>query len=557
MRKRKKCFISLLLCASIAFALCGCGASQLSFFVNDKDIKEFDTSLFYGNVETMRGADPSLIWVESREGDPDSGYYYAYVTASSTINAWRTNDMTNWQYLGAVFRPNLDEHWASTNFWAPAVIYDEDEGTYYMYYSASWNKYSYATHFVSLAKSDSPMGPFEEVGGSDAPLVNFANIPEDNPLYEYHPKESTYDSGYFSAIDAEPFVDPADGSKYLLFTHDKGAGYSASSTYIMKMKDWETPDYSSVTCISQAGYVTVGGSETIDEGTVNEGPYMSYHDGYYYLTFSVHTYTESSYQVRQAVGTSPMGPFRKISTDKGGTVITTDGLGIYTNSSGHHSLILVGDELFISYHTFLNDSDIAESRKIRFDRVGYVINEDGIPVLYASGPTVTLQPLPGQMSGYENKAPDAQITATNLTDGSDLYWLNDGTLKIHDDSVVDETYFKEGKSRITLVWEDYVPAKAILVYNSCNYDSSFTGIDNIKIWYRKDNRTGVYKTGKLNFNYDIYGNEDYNAIYAGTPIAIEFDDLNIEKVEITLSESLGGEKMGISEITVLGKEESK
>ncbi len=557
MKKRNKHLILLVLCVSIVFGLCGCGSSQFSFFVNDTDIKEFDTSVFYGNVETMKGADPSLIWVENKEGDPDSGYYYAYVTGSSTINAWRTNDMTNWQYLGAVFRPNLDEHWGSKNFWAPAVIYDETEEMYYMYYSANWDKYSgYNTHFMSLAKSTSPMGPFVEVGGSDAPLIDFSNVPEDNPLFEYHPKDSVYDNGYFSCIDGEPFVDPVDGSKYLLFTHDKGVGYSASSTYIMKMKDWETPDYSSVTCISEAGYVTVGGSETVDEGTVNEGPYMTYHDGYYYLTFSVNTYTLASYQVRQAISTSPMGPFRKITPEKGGTVITTDGLGIYTNSSGHHSFITVGDELFISYHTFLNDSDISESRKIRFDRVDYVINEDGIPVLYASGPTVTMQPLPTQISGYENKAGEAKITATNLLDDSDTYWLNDGTLKIHSDSsVVDETYFKTGKSKVTLEFEDYVSAKAVLVYNSCDYKSSFTEIDNIKIWYQKDGKTGVYKTGTLSFNYDLYGNLDFEAIYAGTPIAIEFDDLEVKKVEVTFSESVGGEKIGISEIKVLGKEE--
>ena len=101
--------------------------NRLSYVSYDKDRFEFDTSLFYGNTKTMKGADPSLIYVAPKEGDPDTGYYYAYITATSTINTYRTKDMTNWQFLGATFRPNLDRNRAYTNFWAPSVIYDPSD----------------------------------------------------------------------------------------------------------------------------------------------------------------------------------------------------------------------------------------------------------------------------------------------------------------------------------------------------------------------------------------------------------------------------------------------
>ena len=556
-----KRILPVLIVVLLTVTVCLSACANTDFYVTGNgDVNNFDTSLFYGNTKTMQGADPSLIYVAPQTDDngnidPDTGYYYAYVTASSTINAWRTKDMTNWQYLGAVFRPNLDTFWGYINFWAPAVYYDQTDGVYYMYYSASKRNQS-GTHYVSLATSTTPVGPFKEYDtGKNEPLVDFVNIPKGSPSYQYR----TDNDGYIAAIDAEPFVD-ADGTKYLLFTQDRNAGYSSSSTYIMKMTEWWQPDYASVRCITVTGYTTVGGADEIDEGTVNEGPYMLYHDGLYYLTFSVHSYDESIYQVRQAVGESPMGPFRKVPVDKGGAVITTDGLTMYTNSSGHHSFITVGDQLYISYHTFKNDESIDEARKIRFDKVSFVTNDDGLPVIYANGPTVTMQPLPTAISGYENKATSARVYATNLADGSSTYWLNDGTLKIHSKpSVVDQTYFNKGKSTINLVWDDYMSAKAIMVYNSCEFATTFTAVDNIRIWYKQGDKTGCVDTGRIDFDYNVFSMEkDYfDVVYAGASVAIQFADMDINRIEITLSTPKKADTFAVSEVTVLGRRADK
>ena len=242
--------------------------------------------------------------------------------------------------------------------------------------------------------------------------------------------------------------------------------------------------------------------------------------------------------------------------DNGGAVITTDGLAMYTNSSGHHSFIRVGDELYISYHTFKNDESIAEARKIRFDKVSFVTNEDGLPIIYANGPTVTLQPLPAEISGYENKAAAAIVTAEGLADDADAYWLNDGTIKIHDDSaVVDETRFRKGKGKITLGWTDYVSAKAIMIYNACEFESSFTAVDNIRITYRKDGKEAVVQTGRLEFDYSTFSLEDrhFDCIFAGASVSIQFADMDIRKIEIEISEPKTGDTFAVSEVTVLGR----
>ena len=60
-------FITFISC----IALSGCGASKLSFVEYNTDIKEFDRSLFYGNTEVMKGADPCMIYVPEKEGNPD------------------------------------------------------------------------------------------------------------------------------------------------------------------------------------------------------------------------------------------------------------------------------------------------------------------------------------------------------------------------------------------------------------------------------------------------------------------------------------------------------
>ena len=553
MKLSKLLFVPLVLSMLVA---CDSGASKspnkLKYVSFNQDRFEFDTSLFYGNINVMKGADPSLIYVPYEEDNPDSGYYYSYVTGVSTINSWRTKDMTNWQYLGASFRPNLDYFWAYSNFWAPSVLFDKDEGAYYMFYSATLKTQS-SSHYMSVARSENPCGPFVELGDGNSPVFNFNNVPKGNPLYEYH-DDGVYPNGYFSCIDGEAFIDPVTKKKYLLFVHDKGAGYSFSDVYIMEMNSWTSPKYETITRLTECERVQIGSNKTIDDATVNEGPFMHYHNGLYYLTYSNHVYTSPSYQVRQAISKSPMGPFTKIDVNKGGTVISTEGISIYTASSGHHSFIEVGDDLYIGYHTFLNDTDISESRKIKFDKVKYVVNQDGLEVMYVNGPTVNLQPLPSKISGYENKALAAKTYVSNINENSNKYWLNDDTIMMHEECLVKETIFNRGNSNITLLWDEYVDAKAIMVYNSREWTTAFTQIDNIVIYFKDSNgETYTCETGEIAFNFDIFSSTDFKLMHAASSSTIEFNNLSINRIDISFSKSNGPEGIiAIPEVVVLG-----
>ena len=124
---------------------------------------------------------------------------------------------------------------------------------------------------------------------------------------------------------------------------------------------------------------------------------------------------------------------------------------------------------------------------------------------------------------------------------------------MHENSLVQETIFNKGKSKITLNWDDYVTSKAIMVYNSSDYNTSFTQIDNIRIFYKNDGKEGYIDTGKLVFNYDIFAEEDYKCIFVGSSIAIEYQDMLIKQIQITVSKSKGNGNIAIPEITVLGK----
>ena len=102
-------------------------------------------------------------------------------------------------------------------------------------------------------------------------------------------------------------------------------------------------------------------------------------------------------------------------------------------------------------------------------------------------------------------------------------------------------------------WNDYTSIKSILIYNSYSYFTSFTKIDNIKLYFKDGDYEGVAETGTLYFNYDLFALEDYKCIFAGSSVAIQFRDLDVNKIEIFISDSKGGNTFSVSEITVLGK----
>lgn len=556
MKKLIALLFAAVLAASMCLAFAGCSEKRYELPHYD-GIGDMNKSLFFQNETGVWAADPTIIRTEDEQG---KDLYYIYATSgeinSTGFCAWKSYNLTDWIEVGPVFMPKTDESWSYKNFWAPGVIYED--GVYYLFYNATWGSTT-SNMYMSVATSTDPEGPFTEcttdVKGIDEPLIIFEDHKDEIPA-ELRTDETGYlgTGGFIKAIDACPYKDPVSGKRYLYFCLDRTES-RASQIYMMEFEDWLTPKYETLKQLTAYGYTTVGGSEKIAEGSnVNEGPDMYYRDGVYYLTFSTYAYTNENYQVRQAVSTSPEGPFVKVAIEDGGQVMYTES-NFQRQSAGHHGFIEIDGELYAAYHTFRNNLDYSEGRKIAFDRVSLVRNAKGQRVLQMNGPTVTPQPLPESISGYKNVAPLATVTSDNTREGSDVAFLTDGVIPMHIDSALVEEYRAgTGETEITFVFSDDVILRAVVVYNSALYDEAFNNIKDIEIKFSQGKASGIASTGTVNYNWEKFYDDFTGSIAIGSAAFAEFDELQAKSVTIRIVNPGNAEGVSIPEIVLLGRD---
>lgn len=128
-----------------------------------------------GSVESC--ADPAII----RGQAPGDTAWYMYCTtdplngqdrnAEGNLNfrlmpMLKSADLVNWTYVGDAFTTRPD--WVADNagLWAPNVEFFN--GTYYLYYTASWTDLPGGGSAIGVATSTSPTGPWADAG---APVV--------------------------------------------------------------------------------------------------------------------------------------------------------------------------------------------------------------------------------------------------------------------------------------------------------------------------------------------------------------------------------------------------
>ncbi len=266
-----------------------------------------------------------------------------------------------------------------------------------------------------------------------------------------------------------------DGTFYLYFVHH-GDDHSKNNKIAgVKMVDMAHPQYDTYVELLQPNAATVSaipgsGMNSIPvedyfyaEGSVNEGPFVYYHNGKYYLTYSANGYTSISYSVHQAIGDSPLGPFRKLSAEEGNPLL--DG-SLFSSAygTGHHSFVEAGDELWIVYHRHAGIyHGIGWSRPAAADRVNFVTNADGLEVMVANGPSKTLMWKPESASDYSNLTSEAQITANQ---GTGVQYLSDEVLPMYD-FVTERKYSADGgKVTITMKWDEPVEVSSVMIYNA-------------------------------------------------------------------------------------------
>ncbi len=221
---------------------------------------------------------------------PD-GFYYAYATQTQRDGRWiniqlaRSANLIDWEHLGDALPVKPEWAQGTQDFWAPSVIHDGS--TYFLYYSATPD-FCHAPeqgHALAVATSDSPAGPFVDMG---MPLLLGAG---------------------FEFIDPMAFDDPVTGKHYLYW----GSGFQP-----IKVQEL-APDRLSFAPGTNPIDIVWPNPEKDQFPRLVEAAWVIHRDGYYYLFYSGDNCCgpNAEYGVMVARSDCPTGPFETLEKAKG------------------------------------------------------------------------------------------------------------------------------------------------------------------------------------------------------------------------------------------------
>ena len=509
------------------------------------------------------------------------------------------------------------------DIWAPEVVYDPDEEIYYMFFSATPEadenieigdgvSEGNGEYFMMVAVSKYPDRDFQLVNFQNPDSCGTENVHTYNTVPgvtdsdgnviraypHYYAKYMFFDpeqynrfidegmggnlsatrGGYVRGIDPHPYVDE-DGSKYLFWVDSLShngieKGRSSNRLCVVKMENWLKPDWSTATVLTCHKYYTVEDWKAAQSGQnvetvsyepsnrINEGPFVIKHKGMYYLTFSVGSYADSSYQVAQAVSDNILGPYRKLTEAEGGVLISGNTSGSQeVSGTGHHSFIPVGEKLYMIYHRHNDVITAGSARNPAIDEVKWITirDKDGndLDVMYTNGPTCTVQPRIDAFAEYVNIAPEATVSGSENGE-----FMTDGLLSIykyaHPDFLqyVQETTITE-TTTFTFDFAEARPVRAVMVYNSKMEDTAFTNVARVEFVCEEEGKEVVRFIKDIQFGAENFQANDFDGamyyVVPGSAAYAEFDELNVKSIRITVEVPEGQEAVGISEVRILGK----
>lgn len=292
------------------------------------------------------------------------GNYYVYATNTDVngkvvnIQVARSPDLINWETLGDALPQKPS--WANEDFWAPHVLYDSTNQTYYLYYSGESASQSQGK-CLGVATSKDPAGPFLDKG---EPLLcgeSFVNI------------------------DPMAFDDPATGRKLL---------YWGSAHQPIKVQELEKDRLSFKRGSTPVKVVNaVVNNDPANYEKLIEGAWVEYYNGYYYLYYSGDNCCgdQAHYAVMVARAKNATGPFETLSqaTGKENSVILEQSSRWI--APGHNSIITdAAGQDWMVYHA-IDSAKRNEGRVMLMDKITY---EGGWPVIQSGKPSVREQEVP-------------------------------------------------------------------------------------------------------------------------------------------------------------------
>ena len=229
--------------------------------------------------------------------------YYGFGTGER-FPVLRSTDLVRWSPAGTAMtrRPS----WSSGNSWAPSVLAvprrcpdapgrSGATSCYVMYYVGLNAALATPANCIGVALADAPAGPYRDHGILTA--ASGAVDPVRGPI-------GCGDSVGYSNIDPAAFVDPVSGRAYLYLStgHDASSAWRRTIGVIPLDQD---------RIHAAAGRIALFGVTQSWEGDVVEGPWMKRHGARYYLLYSGGRFTDGSYAMSYALGSSATGPFVK------------------------------------------------------------------------------------------------------------------------------------------------------------------------------------------------------------------------------------------------------
>jgi hypothetical protein len=319
-----------------------------------------------------RSAD--LVTWEEMSPDPDDPDVPPY-----NVRPWRAKDATNIPGGGGTDKqpvwvdPSPDPPRAGAQYWPQEVIQKGDR--YYMFYSAVASEQAKPNvqncgnnHFIGLAVSESPTGPFVDIGRTLMDGTNFTDA-SGTPWKNIR------------TVDPNPFIDPVTGTAYLYFVKPGQCyqynGHGESRIYVAELEPGLRNLASAPMLLLKPSQDQWEYDSDDDDNWKNEAPQMLFNpkNEKYYLMYSAGGFMDDKYAIGYAKGDSPTTGFTKYSQNP--IIETVDGL----QKSGHNHIIYSPDgrQIYTSYNTagpkFLS-------------RIGFRADN----TLYANGPYATVVP---------------------------------------------------------------------------------------------------------------------------------------------------------------------